>query len=95
MEENPVGGEYEPLKMYFLDEEVYFIGEDIVEAYDGWRTFFDKATNFIGVGIEAGLVPKIGQHYPVSAKLRFPFSNNMAEYEACILGLGLAIDMNI
>lgn len=42
---NPVDGEYEPLNIYFPDEEVSFIGEDIVEAYDGWRLFFDGATN--------------------------------------------------
>ncbi|XP_070041323.1 uncharacterized protein [Nicotiana tomentosiformis] len=35
--ENPVDGEYEPLKMYFPNEEVTFVGEDITEAYDGWR----------------------------------------------------------
>ncbi|XP_070008170.1 uncharacterized protein [Nicotiana sylvestris] len=33
--ENPVDGEYKPLKMYFPDEEVSFIGEDIAESYDG------------------------------------------------------------
>ncbi|XP_070017655.1 uncharacterized protein [Nicotiana sylvestris] len=44
-------GEYEPLKMYFLDEDVSFAGEDIVESYDGWRMFFDGTANFKGVGI--------------------------------------------
>ncbi|XP_070032115.1 uncharacterized protein [Nicotiana tomentosiformis] len=92
---NLVGGEYEQLKMYFPDEEVSFVGEDISEAYDGWRMFFDGATNFKGVGIGAVLVSEIGQHYLVSATLRFPCTNNMAEYEACILGLNLAFDMNI
>ena len=57
--------------------------------------FFDEATNFKGVGIGAVLVSETGQHYPVSAKLRFPCTNNMAEYEACILGLKMAIDMNV
>ncbi|XP_070007812.1 uncharacterized protein [Nicotiana sylvestris] len=37
----------------------------------------------------------MGQHYPVSAKLRFPYTNNMEKYEACILGLNMAVDMNI
>ncbi|XP_070001883.1 uncharacterized protein [Nicotiana sylvestris] len=37
----------------------------------------------------------MGQHYPVSAKLRFPYTNNMAEYEAYILGVNMAIDMNV
>ncbi|XP_075077212.1 uncharacterized protein LOC142163955 [Nicotiana tabacum] len=36
-----------------------------------------------------------GQHYPTSAKIRFPCTNNMAEYEACILGIRIVVDMNI
>ncbi|XP_070010263.1 uncharacterized protein [Nicotiana sylvestris] len=63
--ENPVDGDYEPLKKYFPDEEVSFIGEDIVESYDGWRMFFDGVANFNGVGIGVVLVSKTGQHYPV------------------------------
>ncbi|XP_070039260.1 uncharacterized protein [Nicotiana tomentosiformis] len=93
--ENPVDREYKPLKTYFPDEEVSFIGEDITETYNSWRMFFDGAANFKGVGIGAVLVSDIGQHYPVSVKLRFSCTNNMAEYEACILGLKLAIDMNV
>ncbi|XP_070011039.1 uncharacterized protein [Nicotiana sylvestris] len=92
---NPVGGEYEPLKTYFPNDEVSFIGEDIAEAYDGWRMFFDGAANFKGLGIGAVFMSEIGQHYPLSAKLRFPCTNNMAEYDACIIGLNLAIDINI
>ncbi|XP_070005399.1 uncharacterized protein [Nicotiana sylvestris] len=92
---NPVDGEYEPLKMYFPDEEVSFIGEDIVEAYDGWRMFCNVAMNFKGVGIRAVLVLETSQYYLVFAKLKFPCTNNIEEYEACILGLRLSIDMNI
>ncbi|XP_070028599.1 uncharacterized protein [Nicotiana sylvestris] len=79
---NPVEEEYEPLKIYFPDEEVSFIGEDITECYNDWMMFFDGATNFKGVGIGAVLVSENGQHYPV-------------EYEACILGLNMEIDINI
>ncbi|XP_070022394.1 uncharacterized protein [Nicotiana sylvestris] len=93
--ENPMGGEYEPLETYFPDEEVSFVGEDITETYDGWRMFFDRAANFKGVGIGAILVSKTDQHYLVSAKLRFSCTNNMAEYEACILVLNMVVDMNI
>ncbi|XP_009803610.2 uncharacterized protein [Nicotiana sylvestris] len=70
--------------MYFPDEEVLFVGEDITEAYDGCRMFFDGAANFKEVGIEVVLVSEIGQHYPVSAKIRFPCTNNMAEYESIL-----------
>ncbi|XP_070031618.1 uncharacterized protein [Nicotiana tomentosiformis] len=90
-----MGGEYEPLKTYFPDEEVSFVGEDITETYDGWRVFFDGAANFKGVGIGAVLVSETGQHYSVSTKLRFSCTNNMVEYEACILGLKLSIDMSV
>ncbi|XP_070019649.1 uncharacterized protein [Nicotiana sylvestris] len=92
---NPVGGEYEPLKMYFPDEKVSFVGKDITEVYDGWRMFFDGAANFKRVSIGAVLVLETSQLHLVSTKLRFPYSNNMEEYEAYILGLNMAIDMNI
>ncbi|XP_070014459.1 uncharacterized protein [Nicotiana sylvestris] len=93
--ENPVDGDYEPLKTYLPNEDVSFIGEDIAKSYDGWRMFFDGATNIKGVGIGAVLVLKTDQHYLVSAKLRFPCTNDMDEYEARILGLKMVIDMNI
>ncbi|XP_070005048.1 uncharacterized protein [Nicotiana sylvestris] len=92
---NPVGGEYKPLKTYFPDEEVSFIGEDITEAYDDCRMFFDGSANFKGMGIGAVLVSETGQHYPVSAKLMFPGTNKIVKYEACIMEFNLAIDMNI
>ncbi|XP_049381359.1 uncharacterized protein LOC125845913 [Solanum stenotomum] len=84
-----------PLKTYFPDEEVLFIGEDIFEEYPGWRMFFDGAVNSKGVGAGAVLISESSQHYPISTKFRFLCTNNMAEYEACILGLRMAVDMNI
>ena len=36
-----------------------------------------------------------GKHYPMAAELRFNCMNNMDEYEACILGLKIAIYMNV
>ncbi|KAM3303830.1 hypothetical protein P3S67_014861 [Capsicum chacoense] len=57
--------------------------------------FFDGAANFKEVEIRAVLVSETGQDYPISAKIRFPCTNNMAEYEACILGLRVTVDMDI
>ncbi|XP_070007867.1 uncharacterized protein [Nicotiana sylvestris] len=51
------------MNMYFPDKEVSFVGEDITEAYNGWRMFFDGTANFKGVGIGAVLVLEIDQHY--------------------------------
>ena len=77
--ENPVDEEYEPLKTYFHDEEVSFVGEDISEAYPGLTLFFDGAANHQGKGIGEVLVSESGQHYPMAAKLRFNCINNMTD----------------
>ncbi|XP_070019700.1 uncharacterized protein [Nicotiana sylvestris] len=61
----------------------------------GWKLFFDGATNMKGVGIGAVLISETGQHYPVTARLHFYCTNNMAEYEASILGLRLGVDMGV
>ena len=37
--QNLVDEEYEPLKTYFPDEEVLFVGEDNSEAYRVWGYF--------------------------------------------------------
>ncbi|XP_070034360.1 uncharacterized protein [Nicotiana tomentosiformis] len=57
--------------------------------------FFDGAANFKGVGIREVLISESGQHYPASTKIIFPCTNNMAEYRACILGMRMAVGMNI
>ncbi|XP_075082932.1 uncharacterized protein LOC142166936 [Nicotiana tabacum] len=93
--ENPVDEEYEPLKTYFPDEEVMYIDEADHDEKPGWKLFFDRAANMKGVGIWAILISETRHHYPVTAQLRFYCTNNMAEYEACILGLRLAIDMGV
>ncbi|XP_048134220.1 uncharacterized protein LOC125314909 [Rhodamnia argentea] len=60
-----------------------------------WIMYFDGAVNLSGSGTGALLISSDGQHYPVAAKLLFPCTNNIAEYEACILGLQAAIEMKI
>ena len=78
--ENLVDEEYESLMIYFNDEEVSFVGEDISEAYPGWRLFFDGAANDQARGIGAVVVSESGHHYPIEAKLRFSSTNFMAKY---------------
>ncbi|XP_016475488.1 uncharacterized protein LOC107797137 [Nicotiana tabacum] len=57
--------------------------------------WFDGAGNFKGVGIAVVLVLESGQNYPASTKIRFLCIKNMAEYEACILGIKMTVNMNI
>ncbi|XP_052479545.1 uncharacterized protein LOC128034747 [Gossypium raimondii] len=60
-----------------------------------WRLIFDGASNATRNKIGAVLVSPSGDHYPVASKLDFDCTNNMAEYEACIMGIRAAIERNI
>ncbi|XP_070019504.1 uncharacterized protein [Nicotiana sylvestris] len=92
---NPVNEDYEPLRTYFPDEEVMHVDELEQAEKLGWKLFFDGAANMKGVGIRVVLIFEAGHHYPVITQLRFYCTNNMAEYEACILDLRLAADMDV
>ena len=50
---------------------------------------------FFWVEIRADLVSSQGKHYLATAKLRFFCTNNMAEYETCIFGLKMTLEMKI
>ncbi len=60
-----------------------------------WKMSFDGASNALGHGIGAVLVSPEGDHYPLTARLDFFCTNNIAEYEACIMGLRAAIERKI
>ncbi|XP_070002051.1 uncharacterized protein [Nicotiana sylvestris] len=93
--ENPIDDEYMPLSTYFLDEEVNSIEEVVPDDNPVWKMYFDGAVNIKRVGIGAILISPIGHHYPAIAQLRFFCTNNTAEYEACIMGLKMAIDLDV
>ncbi|XP_070014476.1 uncharacterized protein [Nicotiana sylvestris] len=92
--ENPVDDDYQPLSTYFLYEEVNAV-KVIPEDTNAWKMFFNGAVNAKGVGIGAILISPTGQHYPAIAQLRFFCPNNTAEYEACIMGMNMAIDQDV
>ncbi|XP_047270391.1 uncharacterized protein LOC124899529 [Capsicum annuum] len=50
--ENPIDEDYEPLKTYFLDEDVLSIDEVIIHADPGWNLFFNGIINMKGVRID-------------------------------------------
>ena len=56
---------------------------------------FDGASNALGNGIGAIITSPAGGHTPFTARLCFSCTNNMAEYEACIMGIKAAIDLRI
>jgi len=57
-----------------------------------WKLYFDRATNSTGNGKGAVLVSSKGQKIPVSVKLNFDCTNNVTEYEACIVGLQVTLE---
>ena len=57
--------------------------------------YFDGATNQNGSGIEVLLISLKGTHIPFSGRLNFPTTNNATEYEACIMGLQVALGLGV
>ncbi|XP_017617661.1 uncharacterized protein LOC108462195 [Gossypium arboreum] len=68
--------------------------EDTSEDHP-WKLNFDGASNTVGNGIGVVLVSPDGDHYPFTCKLDFDYTNNIAEYEACIMGIRAAIERKI
>ncbi|XP_070020383.1 uncharacterized protein [Nicotiana sylvestris] len=93
--ENPVDNEYLPLSTYFPDEEVNSIEEVVPDDHPVQKMYFDGAVNSKGVGIGAILISPIGHHYPATVRFQFFCTNNTAEYEACIMGFKMAIDLDV
>ena len=56
---------------------------------------FDGTSNTLGNGIGVVIISSEGFHTPFTSRLCFDCTNNMAEFEACILGLKAAIDLRI
>ena len=59
-----------------------------------WKLYFDGASSNQGYGIGILLISPEGEHIPISIKLEFTVTNNVAEYEACLHGLKVAISLN-
>ncbi|XP_052478375.1 uncharacterized protein LOC128033914 [Gossypium raimondii] len=68
--------------------------EDAQEGHH-WKLNFDGASKAMGNRIGAVLVSPSGDHYLFTSKLDFDCTNNMAEYEACIMDICVAIECKI
>ena len=62
---------------------------------NGWKIYFDGVSNALGRGVRAVLISLERNHCPFTAKLSFDCTNNVAEYEACVLGLQAVIENKI
>ncbi|KAK5819862.1 hypothetical protein PVK06_024891 [Gossypium arboreum] len=84
--------DYEPLSFDFPNEELIYAAT--IEEHL-WKLNFDGASNAVGNGVGATLVSPNGDHYPFTCKLDFDCTKNMAEYEACIMGIRAAKERKI
>ncbi|KAK2423436.1 hypothetical protein QL285_033889 [Trifolium repens] len=94
--------EYQPIQFDLPDEDIMVlnykepIGDDEgPEPGARWKLAFDGASNALGHGIGAVLISPRNGYTPFTARLCFDCTNNIAEYEACIMGLEAAIDLRI
>ncbi|XP_050896511.1 uncharacterized protein LOC127103283 [Lathyrus oleraceus] len=101
----PVEG-YKLLRFDFPDEDIMFIRDFTMPGFEvspeegpelgsRWTLVFDGASNARGHGICVVIPSPTSFHIPFTARLCFDYTNNMAEYEACIYGLEAAIDLRI
>ena len=60
-----------------------------------WTMYFDGSVMKTGAGAGLLLISPLGEHMRYVIRLHFPASNNMAEYEALLSGLRIAIELGI
>ncbi|KAG9444754.1 hypothetical protein H6P81_016094 [Aristolochia fimbriata] len=87
--DHPVPAEWE-LTEEFPDEEIF-----LVEVLPPWEMYFDGAARRSGAGAGVLFVSPKKDLLPYSFVLTQACSNNEAEYQAILLGLGMAVEMQI
>jgi ribonuclease HI len=60
-----------------------------------WTLYFDGSVMKTGTGAGLLFVSPLGEHLRYAVRLHFPASNKMAEYEALLCGLKIAIETRI
>ena len=60
-----------------------------------WLMYFDGSVMKTGAGTGLLFVSSLEEHMRYVMRLHFPMSNNMAEYEALLSGLRIAIELGV
>ena len=70
--------------------------EDIMKIeVESWKMYFNGANNQNGSGIRVLLISPKGTHISFSGRLNFPATNHATKYEACIMGLRVALSFRV
>ncbi|XP_017973550.1 PREDICTED: uncharacterized protein LOC108661412 [Theobroma cacao] len=95
---NRANEDYESVSFDFSDEDlmvVLHIEKDSPNELNPWKMYFDGASNALGHKIGAVLISPNEKYYPATVRLNFNCTNNIAEYEALVMGLQAAIEMKV
>ena len=76
-----------------IDKEVVLTIENMFECL--WTMYFDGDCSQFGAGVGAIFVSPDGNSFPYSFQLEFDATNNVAKYEAFLLGLKNTKDLMI
>ncbi|XP_052736650.1 uncharacterized protein LOC128197859 [Vigna angularis] len=89
--------DYQPMQPEFPDEDIMALFKEGRGYRDEetWILLFDGASNMMGHGIGAVLVSPEQQYMPMTSRLCFYCTNNIAEYEACAMGIRAAIEFKV
>jgi ribonuclease HI len=60
-----------------------------------WTMYFDRSLMKTGAGAGLLFISPLGKHLHYELRLHFSVSNNMAEYEALVNGLRIAIELGV
>jgi hypothetical protein len=60
-----------------------------------WTMYFDGSLMKTGAGAGLLFISPLGVHMRYAIRLHFPTSNNVAEYEALVTGLRIAIELGV
>ncbi|XP_017970368.1 PREDICTED: uncharacterized protein LOC108660630 [Theobroma cacao] len=90
--------DYESVSFDFSDEDlmaVLHIEKENLNELNPWKMYFDGASNALGHEIGAVLISPNEKYYPATTRLNFNCTNNIAEYEALVMGFQAAIEMKV
>ncbi|XP_028184579.1 uncharacterized protein LOC114371308 [Glycine soja] len=89
--------DYQPMHPKFPDEDIMTLFEEEVDDKDRDKSivWFDGASNALGHGVGAVLVSPSKHYIPFTARLGFDCTNNIAEYEACALGIQATVNFKV
>ena len=88
---------FEPINFDFSDKDLMVVWHDEEENSEknGWKLYFDRASNALGHGIRAVLVTSKGEYCSFTARRHFNCTNNVTEYETCVMGLQATINKRV